>query len=264
MLDPSFNYLIPFDENDLIRLGIKKDGGYVISKKSLEKSHFLLSFGMSNEWSFEEDFIKYDSRNLVNIYDHTVGLNHLFLGFYKSIKRLFYFKSSFKNILNKTKDLVKYLKLQKSKIKHYKNKVSTDRLSTSKSLGECILESNFSGKMILKVDIEGDEFEVLKDINLYNEKIHTLIVEFHELDINLNVFEKLIKDIQKKYYIVHLHGNNHTGCKNEFPNTLEVTFLNSKDFFSGNKQTKLKFPIDKLDFPNHQSTKDIEIKFQKE
>ena len=92
MLEKSFNYLIPFDEDDLIRLGIEKDGGYVISKKSLEKSHFLLSFGMSNEWSFEEDFIKQDSRNLVNIYDHTVGLSDLFLEFYKSIKRIFSIK----------------------------------------------------------------------------------------------------------------------------------------------------------------------------
>ena len=263
MLEKSFNYLIPFDEDDLIRLGIEKDGGYVISKKSLEKSHFLLSFGMSNEWSFEEDFIKQDSRNLVNIYDHTVGLSDLFLGFYKSIKRIFYFKSNFKNIFNKTKDLLKYLKIQKSKIKHFKNKISNDKLLSSKSLGESILESNYPGKMILKIDIEGDEFEVLKDINLYSEKIHTLIVEFHTLDINLNEFEKLIKDIQKKYYIIHIHGNNHTGCKNEFPNTLEVTLLNIKDFFNDNKQTKLKFPIDKLDFRNHQFKKDLAINFQK-
>ena len=50
---------------------------------------------------------------------------------------------------------------------------------------------------MLKIDIEGDEYEVLQDINLYSEKVHTLIVEFHELDINLNKFEKLIKKIQK-------------------------------------------------------------------
>ena len=156
------------------------------------------------------------------------------------------------------------MKLQKSKIRHYKNKISTDKLPLSKSLGESILESNYSGKMMLKVDIEGDEFEVLNNINLYSEKIHTLIVEFHQLDINLIKFEKLIKEIQRKYYIVHIHGNNHTGCKNEFPKTLEITFLNNQDFFKGNKQTKFNFPIDKLDFPNLQYAKDIEIKFQKE
>ena len=54
MLDPSFNYLRPFDEPNLIRLGKKNDGGYVVSKKSLESGNCLLTFGMCNEWSFEE------------------------------------------------------------------------------------------------------------------------------------------------------------------------------------------------------------------
>ena len=75
MLDSSFNYLRPFDEPDLIRLGKKNDGGYIVSKKSLESGNCLLTFGMSNEWSFEEDFIKYNSKNYVHIYDHTVDLN---------------------------------------------------------------------------------------------------------------------------------------------------------------------------------------------
>ena len=79
MLNASFSYLIPFDENDLIRLGSKKDGGYIISKKSLEKDIFLLSFGMSSEWSFEEEFVKYNSLNLVHIYDHTVDLSFFFI-----------------------------------------------------------------------------------------------------------------------------------------------------------------------------------------
>ena len=198
MLDSSFDYLIPYDENDLIRVGNKNDGGYIISKKSLEKDHFLLSFGMSNEWSFEEEFTKYNSLNIVNIYDHTVDLNFFILRLYKSIKRLFYFKSSFKNISTKIEELVKYLRLNNSSILHYKNKISNDEYFLSKNLNECILNANYGGKMMLKIDIEGDEFDILQDVNLYSEKIHTLIVEFHGLDLNLNKFEQLVKKIQKK------------------------------------------------------------------
>ena len=97
MLDKSFNYLIPFDEKDLIRLGNNYDGGYIISKKSLEKDNFLLSFGMSSDWSFEEDFIKENKLNKVHIYDHTVDLNFFLIRLYKSFKRIFYFKSNLKN-----------------------------------------------------------------------------------------------------------------------------------------------------------------------
>ena len=207
MLDSSFDYLKPFDEFDLIRIGKKNDGGYVISKKSLDKDYCLLSFGMCNEWSFEEDFIKYNSQNFVNIYDHTVNLNFFLYRLYKSIKRLFYFKSNFSNVFEKTKELIKYLKLSKTRIIHFKNKISNEKSVLNKSLKESIDNTNHNGKIILKIDIEGDEFEILKDVNLYSEKIHTLIIEFHKLNVNLDNFENLIKKINKRFYIIHLHGN---------------------------------------------------------
>ena len=62
MLDPSFNYLIPFDEDDLIRLGIEKDGGYIHSKfkncKIVSKkiifctNGFLKSLGVKANYNF--------------------------------------------------------------------------------------------------------------------------------------------------------------------------------------------------------------------
>ena len=262
MLDSSFNYLRPFDEPDLIRLGKKNDGGYIVSKKSLESGNCLLTFGMSNEWSFEEDFIKYNSKNYVHIYDHTVDLNFFLLRLYKSIKRIFYFKSNFINISEKISELIKFIKLSKSKIKHYKNKISNEKSFISRSLKESLEETECYGKLILKIDIEGDEFEILNDINLYSDKIHTLIVEFHELDKKLNDFEKLIKNINKEFYIIHIHGNNYSKCgENGIPNTLEITFLNSKMFFKNQKKTKDNFPIYNLDFPNDPTKKDIQINF---
>ena len=262
-LDLSFNYLKPFDELDLIRLGKKNDGGYIISKKSLEMDNCLLTFGMCNEWSFEEEFIKLNSKNYVHIYDHTVDLSFFLFRLYKSIKRLFYFKSNFSNVCEKTKELIKYIKLSNSKIKHYKKKISNENSLKSRNLKKSLDEMKINGKLMLKIDIEGDEFEILKNINLYSEKIHTLIVEFHDLDKKLDDFEKLIKYINKKFYIIHIHGNNYSKCvTNGIPNTLEITFLNSKMFFIANKQTKFSFPIENLDFPNDSTKKDIDINFQ--
>lgn len=263
MLDSSFNYLKPFDEPDLIRLGKKNDGGYVISKKSLEMDNCLLSFGMCNDWSFEEDFTKLNLKNYVHIYDHTVDLSFFLFRLYKSIKRIFYFKSNISNVFKKTNELVNYIKLSRSKIKHYKKKISNEHSAQFANLKESLDEMKHNGKLMLKIDIEGDEFEILKNVNLYSEKIHTLIVEFHDLDTKLDDFEKLIKYINKKFYIIHIHGNNYSKCgTNGIPNTLELTFLNLKMFFKNNKQTKINFPIKNLDFPNDPTKKDIEIKFQ--
>ena len=262
MLNSSYDYLKPFDEIDLIRLGKKGDGGYVISKKSLEADNCLLTFGMSNDWSFEEDFVKYNSQNFVHIYDHTVNLNFFLYRLYKSIKRLLYFKSNFLNIYEKFNELTKYLKLNNSKINHFKYKISNKKELSNKSLEETIKDTGHNGKLMLKIDIEGDEFEILNDINLYSNQIHTLIVEFHELNKNYNKFETLIKEINKKFYIIHIHGNNVTGV-NEMglPNTLEISFLNYNLYFKKNIKTKSKFPIKNLDFPNHKYIEDIEINF---
>lgn len=262
MLDSSYDYLKPFDENDLIRFGKKGDGGYVISKKSLEADNCLLTFGMSNDWSFEEDFVRHNSQNFVHIYDHTVNLNFFLHRLYKSIKRLLYFKSNFPNIYEKFNELIKYLKLNNSKINHFKYKISNKKELGNKSLKETIKDTDHNAKLMLKIDIEGDEFEILKDINIYSDQIHTLIIEFHELNKNYSKFEKLIKEINKKFYIIHIHGNNVTGI-NELglPNTLEISFLNYNLFFNENKKTKSKFPIKNLDFPNHKYIEDIEIIF---
>ena len=43
---------------DLIRLGRKGDGGYIVSKLDLDKIDFILSFGLDADWSFEKDLSK--------------------------------------------------------------------------------------------------------------------------------------------------------------------------------------------------------------
>ena len=44
--------------NELIRLGSRYDGGYVILKKQIKETNCLVSFGVSDNWDFEEDFYK--------------------------------------------------------------------------------------------------------------------------------------------------------------------------------------------------------------
>lgn len=46
-------FLKPQHETKLIRIGKNNDGGYLICEASLRNSKILLSFGLSDDWSFD-------------------------------------------------------------------------------------------------------------------------------------------------------------------------------------------------------------------
>ena len=43
---------------DLVLLGKNNDGGYLVCKNSIDVSNCLISFGINDDFYFEEDFIK--------------------------------------------------------------------------------------------------------------------------------------------------------------------------------------------------------------
>ena len=61
---------------ELIRLGNDSDWGYVISKKSVENSKLLISFGLSNDWSFDEAYTNITNQK---IYCYDLSVNNFFL-----------------------------------------------------------------------------------------------------------------------------------------------------------------------------------------
>ncbi len=260
MLDKSFNFLKPYEVNDLIRLGRNEDGGYIVSESIIKSSNYLLAFGMGADWSFEEDFLKLNKNNKVEIYDHTVDFLFFFKRLYKSIKRLFYLKSSPKNILKKTQHILKYVQINKDSFIHIKKKVALKNNDNVIDI-ENIFSNLKSNNIILKIDIENYEYKVLENIMKYKDIIKMIIIEFHELDNRRNEFLSLMLNIQKYFYIIHLHGNNISGyCKDKLPKTLEITFAN-KNIKSLNLKESMSYPIKNLDFPNHPYMDDISISF---
>ena len=76
----------PNNEYDLIRIGSNNDGGYLVEKKSLFETEYLISFGLGLNWSFEKQFYKLNECQ-IDCYDHTIK--------YSSLKKI-----SRRNILN--------------------------------------------------------------------------------------------------------------------------------------------------------------------
>ena len=60
---------------DLVRLGKKNDGGYLVSQSDIVKSDALIGLGISDDWSFEENFVKQKD---MPVYAYDASINFKF------------------------------------------------------------------------------------------------------------------------------------------------------------------------------------------
>ncbi len=236
--------------NDLLRIGSKNDGGYVISRSSILNTEILVSLGIDNNWSFEKHFLKINSVPCY-AFDHSIGAIIFFKNFIKNLVRIDKPKLIFRNL----KIYFSYLSFFRSKNIHVKKFVGDVLSKNYISLSEIL--SNFkTQKIFLKVDIEGDEYRLLDDILKNNNNFSGLIIEFHNCDLNIKKIENFLKSFNLD--IINLHANNYTSInkKTRIPLSIEISFGKTKE----NKE-KLNLASLDLNFPNNPSDEDIEINF---
>jgi len=243
--------LLPYevDNSDLDRIGSKNDGGYIIHKQTIFHTKEILSFGLYNDWNFEKNFLKIKKECKVIAYDHTIDLNF----FKKQSKEHLIKFIFFKNLrLRNIKKIFQYFDYQSffshSNI-HFQKRIGLDE--NSLDLNQVFSSSNINN-CLLKIDIEGDEYEILSQITNHIDYINTLIIEFHEIDRenNINSIKNFINS-NKKLKLIHIHANN---CNNvdykKDPKTIELTFVNNDLIPIKNYKTKKKYPVKNLDSVN--------------
>ena len=263
IINEKYNYLKPYFCKDLIRAGRNQDGGYVVSQNSILKTDTLISFGLGTDWSFEIDYLEKNKKGIIYIYDHTINFYTFFSPFLKCLKRFLTFRKNYKDLKERYNKMVNYLAFVNNKrVFYYKKKIALELSNKKENLKNILKENQKIDRFILKVDIEGSEFETIQDIIFFYKKIDMLIIEFHELEIKENKFNEEMFKLNNYFDIIHIHGNNH--CKvNKFglPIALELTLLN-KNHNLRKIENKIEFPLDKLDFPNNPNLEDIKFTFK--
>jgi hypothetical protein len=251
--------LKPYISNNLLRLGHNKDGGYIINQEILDKSEILLTFGLGDEFSFEEDFSRYKKKKII-VYDHTVTkvfwLKHFinsFLHFIhnrKNFSRMFkYFK--YKNFFNN-----KNIHHIKMRVRENNNHLIPNSISLKEIINRMNIETE---KTLLKIDIDMDEYRILKDISEFN--FLSLIIEFTHTDLHLDRIIKFLEN-NKNYRIIHVHGNNFDyPDSNKNPIHLEITFANKNYINISDNLVNYSFPLENLDYPNDNKKNEIPIIF---
>lgn len=247
----------PTEIGKLIRVGSKNDGGYVIPAET--NSNLLISFGLGDDWKFENEMLKKKLINDFYIYDHTVDILSLFSKILKRVKTFYKIRPIIYRIKVFCLYFIDFALLHKNHIRKEITGNQSNQYQTN--LHEIVNEVVAKSRFILKVDIEGAEYKIIDAIMFFSKQIDLLIIEFHDVIHNYDKFEQKLQILLQKFLIVHVHANNFgTINKSGFPDVCEITFTPIGKYKPLRLVTKL--PIEKLDSPSSPTRPEFLINFE--
>lgn len=257
-LERNLAWLRPFRSFPLVRLGSNHDGGYVIPAQTLDYIDGVLSFGIDRNWSFESDLRSIRPRLPLHAYDHTIHERFFYRELRKHWIRFFVFKCSWAELLQAKKTLADFRQAFSGNAVHYRQRI-TNRPESVSDVDFSLALQRLSGcrNLLVKIDIEGDEFRILPQILAHANFISVLVVEFHETGVLRETFRYWVQRIQKKFYLAHLHANNGGGLfKDNLPEFLEMTFVRGQP---PSQRRNLHLPVRGIDYPNVASRPDYAV-----
>lgn len=222
-----------YESLQLFRVGDNFDGGYVLSS-SLSKDMHCLSIGAGTNISFDIGISNFV--DTVHLYDHTIQELPTALG-------------------------------ANTNIQFFKNGLGTKKYNEFVTLQDCFAKFPINGQLILKVNIEGDEWKILSSVdpNLLT-RCRQIVVEFHGLlEIRDELFfETMIKTLENlavSHAPVNVHPNNWGRVELisgvVVSDVLEVTYIR-KDLLGKKISDKV---ISSLNYPCNPLGDEIELIF---
>lgn len=238
----------PFSTTDLIRIGSRYDGGYVIPERVTKVAKSLLSFGLSDEWSFEAEFVRRAGCDVV-CFDPSVTtgfwlkrfVQHVVKGSatldYHRVLRAFRF-ISYSRFFNGPHR------------KHVKRAIGYS-YNGGVDLAEALIMSSTRVPYFLKIDIEGWEYRIIDDIAAARSDLCGIAIEFHDVDINEQHVKDFIDRVSDQLILVHFHPNTRTQFgRDKLALAVEMTFMNRSLLLPGESLVFRSLPIEGIDWPN--------------
>jgi len=263
-----YQFLQPIVDRNLIRIGNKFDGGYVVSQEVISKTTKLVSIGYGWESSFEICVIRNYPKIKCIIYDDAANMKS-WIKPWRKFPRFFFGSLANGEIVSPRQfswfwpsfDTARMIVKYPRRIT-YKN-ARVVGLSVSKnelSLTNILSAFDNSESVYLKIDIEGYEYEIIDQIILSEACLIGMTIEFHELAVMKMKFISCMKKLQTKFVVNHLHPNNHRDVINGFPDVIEICFI-SKKLLLGDQLLRQESRID-ADSPNNRCRPDYNLIFK--
>jgi hypothetical protein len=205
-------YSVAYNTNfNLKRIGPRMDGGYFLPKDI--EFDYVISGGIGKTSEFEYELAR-QGKKVIAIDPSIESLPH-----------------PHKNI--------QFIK------KWFSNGTFKNSISLEEAISMCPKDS----LVLLKLDIEGDEYKVLDKLKNFSDQIIVLVVEFHQhykltnLDF-LTQYKEITKQISRSYVPISFSSNNWSNFLNIgnsfIPEVFEVTFIHTsyicKKFYSVGKK----------------------------
>jgi hypothetical protein len=200
-----------------IRLGSIGDGGYELSYKKIMNADILFSGGISSNVEFEYDVFRMNKDIKIVMVDPTVSAFKL-IG--KGIARIFLKK---KDKLRYLINALTFILLSNSERVVHKS-IWINKKNTIFSILRATFNKEKKEHILLKLDIEGSEYDILDEVLLNLESFNTMIFEFHDLNIRSNDLIKFIQKSESHFCITALNINTAGGIHNGLPKVIELTF----------------------------------------
>ena len=188
----------PVPSDGLTLVGPREDGGYVTTEAAIPPVDVLVSMGLGDDWRFEVDFQKRSGAQVV-VYDHTVGWTSWPLYLAKSIYR--------RHWRNLVKPLGYARFLMRRHVRHVRSAVG-DGTGGTVSLAQIVEGLPEDATLYLKMDIEGAEYPVLRDLVALRHRFTGAVMELHDIAehrAEIGAFLAAMDD----FAIVAAHPNNY-------------------------------------------------------
>lgn len=222
----------------MIRIGNNvTDGGYVIPQCAVDSVDGVLSLGLGDDWSFDDHFHQLRPDCTIHSYDSTIEVGEFD-----------------QNLLNQ------YRKTFQNNVRHFPENVGKQFIRSEFTELTTAIDRLDKDNIFLKMDIEGGEYTLTKDICDNQSRIAGMVIEYHgAASTSKHCFLEELPLLTEYYQVVHIHANNSGPVINGFPDYLELTFLR-KDLCT-NDQQRLVTYINDLDRPCSTFVDDYQILF---
>ncbi|WP_055448717.1 FkbM family methyltransferase [Lacinutrix mariniflava] len=202
------------EDQDLFRFGSIEDGGYFLKPKTLKNAEVLFSGGISSNLEFEYDAFRFNPNIKIVMVDPTISGSKLLI---KGFARLFFKKrDKIRYIFNAL--LFNYL-VRTERCTHLKLWLNKEQSIFS------LLKTNFKieKNILLKLDIEGGEYDLIDEIVNNQKAFKAMVFEFHDLDEKHELVLNFLKDCSSNFKMVHLNINPAGGFLNGQPKCIEIS-----------------------------------------